>query len=49
MKTELIYFYGACKRCEIVSASQGRYVCTADGYDIYDTEEFEERYIAVKS
>lgn len=44
-----IYFMGAYKKCELVNHGSGRYVCTAEGYDIYDAEDFEERYLAVKS
>jgi hypothetical protein len=44
-----VYFFGGYKRCEIFNYPKGRYICTADGFDIYDLEEFDEKYIAVKS
>lgn len=50
--TKIIYFMGDCKRCEVVSnvsniPASSRYVTTSEGYDIYDTQEFEERYVAI--
>ena len=44
-----IYFWGACKKCIIRNTPIGRYICTAEGYDIYDAEEFDEKYYAIKS
>ena len=45
-----IYFWGACKQCELVMniPFTARYICTSEGYDIYDSEEYEEKYYAVK-
>lgn len=48
MKKILVYFWGACKSCELSNKPVGRYLCTSEGYSIYDSEEWEERYIAVK-
>jgi hypothetical protein len=47
-----IYLFGACKDCAIVKRitqmpNSARYVCTTDGYDIYDASEFEEKYFAI--
>lgn len=47
-----IYFWGACKNCTIVKRisqmpKSARYVCTSEGYDIYDASEYEESYFAI--
>jgi hypothetical protein len=52
-KKKTIYFMGTVKECMVVSDSEklpknSRYVCDSEGYSIYDSQEFEEKYYAVK-
>lgn len=52
METIDLYFLGGVNECKVVNQDdlpkKARYICTTDGYDVYDGQDWEGTFYAVK-
>lgn len=46
-----LYFYGGIRRCHVINRcdlpKEARYICTTEGYDVYDGQDYTDRFYAV--